>query len=222
MFLAQALMHPFQVAAPCESSASTVAEIVRRTTSTMRKVVVEFGPGPGTVARDLTKKDVLTEDSLIVLIEANKKFAETLRQTIRDPRVRVFHDVAQNVRSILDECGIDKADTIISSIPYSVMRKHVREKIVRETANALSHPDGNHLLYNVNTRKVEKTLRMYFPRMTVTRLEDNAPPLMLYEAFVATQDAQGNDRSSDENGRIATETTPAPRTSKTKDAGTRG
>lgn len=197
MFLAQALMHPFQVAAPCESSPATVAEIVRRTTSTVRKVVVEFGPGPGAVARDLAKKDVLTEDSLIVLIEANKKFADTLKRTIDDPRVRVFHDVAQNVRVILDQCGVDKADTIISSIPYSVMRRSVRENIVRETADALSHPSGKHLLYNVNTKKVEKTLRAFFPHMTATRLEDNAPPLVLYEAFVEKQEAHRNDRDSD-------------------------
>lgn len=191
LFLKEGLTHPFLTGSLHESSPSTVAEIVKRTTSTMRQVVVECGAGTGVIAEGLTAEGVLTPDSILILIEKNKTFANELRKTMMDLRVRIFEDSAVNIGHILGECGEEAADVVISSLPYSVMWRWNRQKIVREIMKNLRIPNGRHIVFNINSA-IEKTLRKYHPYVAPpVPLNDEKNTLTLYEALV-TPHSNGN------------------------------
>ncbi len=192
LFYREGWKHPIQTGALYESTPATVAEIVKRTTSTVRQVVVEFGSGTGVIPAGLMAEGVLTPDSVLILIEKNKKFVDELRKTITDSRVRIFHDSAANIRAILSACGEDAMDVAISSIPYSVMLPWNRKKIVSKTAENLRRPHGKHLVININPA-VEKPLKKFFPYVTSMRLPHDIEghDLTFYEALV-TPPQNGN------------------------------
>lgn len=111
------------------------------------RVVVEFGPGVGTITREALKR--MRRDAVLIVIELNDDFVHYLRAAIRDPRLRVVHESAANVRRILAQQGFVSADYIISSIPCSLMPGPLRQQIVIESRRALK-AEGSLLLFQYN------------------------------------------------------------------------
>ena len=112
-------------------------------------MVVEFGPGVGTLTREILKR--MRHDAVLVVIELNEEFVDYLRNTIRDPRLRIVHGSAAQVRSILAEHGIAPADYIISSLPYSLFTEPIRQEIVTESRHALK-AQGSLLVFQYSRR----------------------------------------------------------------------
>ena len=83
---------------------------------------------------------------MLVVIELNSDFVEYLKNTIRDPRLRVVHGSAADVRRILAEHGIAYADCIISSLPFTLLPEEQRWEIVSESRDVLK-PQGALLLF---------------------------------------------------------------------------
>jgi len=100
------------------------------------RVLIEFGPGVGTITRELLKR--MRSDAVLVVIEVNLDFVQYLGATIRDPRLRIVHGSAAHVRRILIEQGFASADYIISSLPYSLLTEELRQEIVAESRHALN------------------------------------------------------------------------------------
>ena len=111
------------------------------------RVLVEFGPGVGTITREVLKR--MRPDAVLLVIELNEEFVQYLNTTIRDPRLRVVHGSAMHVRRILAEHGLARADTIISSIPYSLLPEALRREIVAESRHALK-AQGSLLVFQYN------------------------------------------------------------------------
>ena len=88
-------------------------------------------------------------DAVLLVIELNEEFVQYLNATIRDPRLRVVHGSATHVRRILAEHGLARADTIISSIPYSLLPETLRREIVAESRHALK-AQGSLLVFQYN------------------------------------------------------------------------
>lgn len=111
------------------------------------RVLVEFGPGVGTITREVLKR--MRPDAVLLVIELNEEFVQYLNTSIRDPRLRVVHGSAMHVRRILAEHGLARADTIISSIPYSLLPEALRREIVAESRHALK-AQGSLLVFQYN------------------------------------------------------------------------
>ena len=107
-------------------------------------VIVEFGPGVGTITREALKR--MRRDAVLIVIELNEDFVLYLRATVRDPRLRVVHGSAAIVRLILAQQGFASADYIISSLPCSLMSGSLRQEIVTESRRALK-AEGSLLLF---------------------------------------------------------------------------
>jgi len=122
------------------------------------RVVVEFGPGVGTITREVLKR--MRPDAVLVVIELNEDFVEYLRSTTRDPRLRIVHGSAAHVRRILAEQGFQAADYIISGLPYSLLSESLRQEIVAESRDALQ-PSGSLLVFQFS-RKVLPYLKSSF------------------------------------------------------------
>ena len=111
------------------------------------RVLVEFGPGVGTITREVLKR--MRADAVLLVIELNEEFVEYLNSTLGDPRVRVVHGSASDVRPLLAEYGLARADYIISSIPYSLLPETLRREIVAESRHALK-AQGSLLVFQYN------------------------------------------------------------------------
>ena len=135
LFARNFLKHPAMLGSAIPSSPFLVNHLLNQIDFERTRVLVEYGPGVGTITREMLKR--MRQDATLVVIETNDEFVEFLDDTLRDPRLRVVHGSAVNVRRILDEHGLAPADAIISGIPYSLMPDSLRREILTESRQAL-------------------------------------------------------------------------------------
>jgi phospholipid N-methyltransferase len=122
------------------------------------RVVVEYGPGVGTITQEILKR--MRPDAVLVAIELNGEFVNFLHQEINDPRLHAVHGSAAAVRNVLADLKLPHADYIISGIPYTNMPDRLRREILRESRELL-HPQGALLVYQF-TRTVLPYLESSF------------------------------------------------------------
>jgi len=147
LFARNFLKYPAMLGSVVPSSAFLVRDLMAQIDWDRARVLVEFGPGVGTITREVLKR--MRPDAVLLVIELNQEFVQYLNTTIRDPRLRVVHGSAMHVRRILAEHGLARADTIISSIPYSLLPEALRREIVAESRHALK-AQGSLLVFQYN------------------------------------------------------------------------
>lgn len=135
LFAKNFLRHPTMLGSVVPSSPFLVHDLMQEIDWENARVLVEFGPGVGTVTREILKR--MRSDAVLVAIELNEEFVEYLENNTNDSRLRVVYGSAARVRCILAEQGIAPADYIISSLPYSIMPESQRQEIVAESRHAL-------------------------------------------------------------------------------------
>lgn len=147
LFARNFLKYPSMLGSVIPSSPFLVNDLVGQVDWNRARVIVEFGPGVGTITREALKR--MRSDAVLIVIELNHDFVHYLRATVRDPRLRVVHGSAANVRLILTQHGFPSADYIISSIPYSLIPGPLRQEIVAESRHALK-AGGSFLVFQYN------------------------------------------------------------------------
>jgi phospholipid N-methyltransferase len=147
LFARNFFKYPSMLGSIVPSSPFLVKDIMAQVDWDRARVLVEFGPGVGTLTREALKR--MRYDAVLVVIELNADFVAYLKSTIRDPRLRVIHGSAAHVRCILSEQGLAPADYIISSLPYSLLQEDQRREIVAESRNALK-AQGSLLVFQYN------------------------------------------------------------------------
>lgn len=140
------------------SSHYLVNDVLSKVDWERARVIVEFGPGVGTMTQEILKR--MRPDATLVAIELNVEFVDFLRAQIQDSRLCLIHASAGRVRSVLEDLGLARADYIISGIPYTNMPESVRLEILRESRQALG-PEGSLLIYQF-TRTVLPYLQSSF------------------------------------------------------------
>jgi phospholipid N-methyltransferase len=147
LFARNFFKYPSMLGSVVPSSRFLVKDIMGQIDWDRARVLVEFGPGVGTITREALKR--MRPDAVLVVIELNEEFVEYLGSTIRDPRLRIVHGSAAHVRRVLAEQGLAPADYIISSLPYSLLPETLRQEIVAESRNALK-AQGTLLVFQYN------------------------------------------------------------------------
>jgi phospholipid N-methyltransferase len=144
LFARNFLKHPAMLGSVIPSSPFLVNDLLRQVDWERARVLVEFGPGVGTVTREILKR--MRTDATLLAIELNEDFVEYLHENIADPRLRIVRGSAAQVRGILAEQGLSGADYIISGLPFSIMPEATRNQIVVESRAALN-PQGSLVLF---------------------------------------------------------------------------
>lgn len=165
------------VASITPSSLAMVKRVCERIDFNKDNVIVEYGPGNGVFTRYIL--DHSTIGSKIISIELNANFVKELGK-IKDQRLHVFHDSAENVGEILNEYDIDGVDYFLSGIPFSFIKKKQKDVILGVTS-ALLRPGGKFLAYQTSTH-LREPLRKHFPQVSMKYEIRNLPPMCLYEA----------------------------------------
>jgi phospholipid N-methyltransferase len=120
----------------------------------------------------------MSPDARLVVFEMNEDFVNYLARAFPDPRLHVVHGSAETVQKELDRLKLDGADYIISGIPYTTMPVELREKIMRESREALN-PGGAALVYQF-TRAVLPYLRSHFHQIDQEFEPRNILPARLF------------------------------------------
>ncbi|MEX1062409.1 MAG: hypothetical protein WEC12_02295 [Balneolaceae bacterium] len=140
-------------------------------------LIVEYGPGDGVFARYLLEK--MTPGSRLIMIEANRNFADHLNDTISDPRTSVLNILAGDVIDAMDPENIGKVDYVISGIPFSFLKPDRKIKVL-ESTKTLLRKGGKFLAYQTSGH-LKKPVMEVFGNLETEREILNIPPYLIYE-----------------------------------------
>ena len=176
LFARNFLKHPRMLGSVIPSSRFLIDRLVRQIDFRRARVVVEYGPGVGTITREVLRR--MRPDAKMVVIEMNDDFVRFLGSSLRDPRLHVVHGSAADVARILAELGLDRADYVFSGIPFSTMPKAIGEAIVQATRDVL-RADGRFLVYQFSPA-VGRMLERVFAKVRSEFEPLNIPPARLW------------------------------------------
>lgn len=138
------LEHPRMVGSIIPSSRFTVRNMLAPVDWRETEVFVEYGPGIGTFCRPVLER--LRGDATLIVIDTNPLYIDYLRRTIRDPRFNAVLGTAEDVEQIVRDHGHEKADYVLSGLPFSTLPAGVAPAIAEATHRVLK-PGGAFLVY---------------------------------------------------------------------------
>ncbi|TIX51190.1 class I SAM-dependent methyltransferase [Alteraurantiacibacter aquimixticola] len=169
------LEHPRMVGAILPSSPAVIKAMLEPVDWANTKLFVEYGPGVGTFCQPVL--DRLPRDGELLVIDTNPLFIEYLRKTISDSRFHAVLGSAEDVEDIVRSIGHEKADYVLSGLPFSTLPEGVGPAIASATARVI-RKGGAFLTYQYAGAARALTAR-HFPRVTSTRVWANIPPCVL-------------------------------------------
>ncbi|WP_442613800.1 class I SAM-dependent methyltransferase [Parasphingopyxis sp.] len=176
LFFKGFLKHPVMVGSVIPSSKRLIDKMLAPVDWENTKLFVEYGPGVGTFCRPIL--DRLAPDATLIAIDTNPDFVDYLRRDIHDPRFHVVHGSAADVETIVADKGFDKADYVVSGLPFSTLPDGVGEEIGRATGRVV-RPGGAFLVYQFSP-KCRDYIEPNFDRIDKDREWWNIPPAVLF------------------------------------------
>jgi len=152
------LRHPRMLGSVVPSSRFLISRVLRQVDWSATRVVVEAGPGVGTLTGPILER--LGRDGTLLAFEMNPTFVTHLQAEFPDRRLVVVHRSAAEAREVLVERGTGPVDLLVSGIPLSGMAKSARLALIADW-HRLLRPGGVLVVYQF-TRTALPELRRVF------------------------------------------------------------
>lgn len=153
------------------SGTALCAAAIDRIDFSTARVIVELGAGDGVITRHIL--DRLHPDGKVIAFEVFEELCDDMR-AIGDPRLVVAQDSAENIGQWLADIGAEKADHIVSAIPFAALPEELGRSIVRAAQDNL-RPGGqyNQVHYSLKTKAYYEAA---FGKVETKRIWKNLPP----------------------------------------------
>jgi phosphatidylethanolamine/phosphatidyl-N-methylethanolamine N-methyltransferase len=176
LFFKRVLANPIRVGYIVPSSGFLTRQTAKRIDFSKPRVIVELGPGEGCHSRQIVRR--MNSESKLILVELDAHFAVHLKkQFANDHRVVVVHADAADLVATLTGLGISNPDYIYSGIPFSIMNRDLREKVLSNISLSMG-PESVFITYQVTLQISEHEL------FDLSRSEQcllNVPPIKVME-----------------------------------------
>ncbi len=185
LFIREFLRNPLCTASLIPSSRGVARNMAAALPQKGDPVVVELGPGTGAFTAEIQRR--LRGRGRHLAVELNDRFAVLLRD--RFPAVDVVVGDAVHARRLLDERGLNRADAVISGLPYALFSQPLQHRLMGAVRDCLA-PDGTfaafayvHAAWSPPARRFHRLLEAVFEEVTVGRtVWANLPPAFVYTA----------------------------------------
>ncbi len=139
--------------------------------------IVEFGAGDGPITQHILAR--MKPSARLLAFEVNPVLCELLRKNCPDQRLRIIQDSAEHLDKYLREEGFEKADHIISAIPFVALPEALGDAILYK-AKACLRKGGTFVQINYSLL-ARKRYAAVFGNSRVDFVPLNLPP-----AFITT------------------------------------
>jgi len=166
----KAMIADFRVGSIASSSQYVINQVISMVKNNLHSII-EQGSGDGALTKVLISK--LSPNGSLVLIESNPEFIKEL-QKIKDKRITIF---AGTVEDFYNTTGINhpKVDLIVSSIPFSFVKKDERENMIKKDYEILKET-GSIIIFHQYSFLMSKYIKKYFKNTSVFFEFRNIPP----------------------------------------------
>ena len=117
-------------------------------------------------------------DAQIVCLEINKKFCDSLNERFETERLTVVNAEAISLARQLALLGLEKADCIVSGLPFRNFHAPLKEDVLRSVASSL-HRNGAFVLFQY-TNGLDELLAAHFRTVKRHFVLRNVPPAFVY------------------------------------------
>ncbi len=176
MFLKGFIKHPVMVGSIIPSSDTLIEHMLSRVDWAQCKLFVEYGPGVGTFTPHILKR--LAPNATYLAIDLNPDFIDYLAETVTDNRFRAVLGSAADVEQIVRDSGFEKADYVLSGLPFSTLPDGVGPSIAAATHRVLNS-GGAFLVYQFRAR-ARDFMAPHFARIDNGFEWWNVPPCFLF------------------------------------------
>jgi len=174
----ESVKNPQIIGAWAFSSKHVVKKMVKPIRFAEARCIVELGAGNGCITRALLRR--MKPDTQLLSFEINKKFYRMTAARLRDSRLRLINDSAENMLPYIYESGFAYADYIVSSVPLVSLPKRIRENILNSVLATLK-PNGLFIQLSYSTilrKKIERIFGRKNVKIDFTPF--NFPPAFIY------------------------------------------
>ena len=177
-FFRSFLANPRQVGAILPTSRRAVRDMLDIADFARARTVVELGAGTGVYTEEVISR--LHPDARFLAFEVDADLVATLNERVRDPRLQVINDSAENVESYLNG---DKVDVIVSGLPFTSLPQLVKRNIFGEMERVLG-PDGVMVAIQYSTM-AQRDFERHFASVRRRVSPVNVPPAFLFRCSAA-------------------------------------
>lgn len=173
---------PVQLGAIAPSGEALAKRMIAAADLRPGQVIVELGAGTGPMTAEILR---VRPEGPFVALEPNPALAELL--AARFPTIRVEMRYAQQLRAILTEMGHDRADRIVSSLPWAIWSDALQNEVFSAILDVLAE-DGVmvtfayvHASMLPAARRLKAALENRFTRVERTPIAwKNLPPAFVF------------------------------------------
>ena len=176
LFFQTFLKSPKEVGSIIPSSKFLIKELLKNIDFKNASCIVEYGPGTGCITSEILKK--ARKDAKIFCFETNKKFCIYLKEKIKDERLKIINDSAENIKKNLKKYNVHNVDYVVSGMPFSTIPNNKKHLIIQETKSMLK-TNGKFVIYQF-LNNFKKYLRNYFSKISAGYVPLNIPPCFVY------------------------------------------
>ena len=176
LFFSMFLKNPKEVGSVIPSSKFLVKQMIKNIDFENAKYIAEYGSGTGSVTMEILKK--ARKDATLLCFETNKTLCSHLRKKIKDARVVIINDGAENIGKHMKKYGIINIDYAVAVLSFSTLGSDKKYLIIEETKKAL-RPRGRFLFCRYLPH-FEKCMGKYFSRNYIKFVLLNIPPSLVY------------------------------------------
>ena len=138
------------------------------------RIIVEYGAGDGVITKHILSQ--MHKEARLLAFEVNQVFYPKLRE-IKDERLDLVFESAEDISSVLSNYDLDSVDCIISAIPFVNLTEELSFKILNNAKKVLkSNGTFIQMHYSLLERKMYKSI--------FGNLQINFEPLNIPPAFV--------------------------------------
>jgi phospholipid N-methyltransferase len=161
VFVQGFIEHPVMVSSVIPSSRFTIRKMLAPVDWNACALFVEYGPGVGTFCRPVL--DRMRRDGTLIVIDTNKLYIDYLKRTITDSRFIAVYGSAEDVEDIIRAHGFEKADYVLSGLPFSALPEGLGERIAAATHRVI-RAGGAFLTYQFS-KTAHNLTAQYFDRV---------------------------------------------------------
>lgn len=174
-FFSQFLKKDNHVGAIVPSSRLLARKLTKGIDFERDRVIVELGAGTGTITRELLHN--MDADARLFVFETNERFCDQLKR-IDDPRLVIFQDSAEAIKERLWEWGVDRVDVVLSSLPFTIIPRVAKDRIVNGSIELLGEK-GTFFQFQYSLQSYRYFKRL-FSKVKLDFMAYNLPPAFIY------------------------------------------
>ena len=187
------LKEPRMVGSVIPSSRSTIEAMLEPVDWARCRLFVEYGPGVGTFCQTVLDRLPRAADGepggALLVIDTNPLFIDYLKRTYSDSRFHAVLGSAEDVEEIVRMIGHEKADYVLSGLPFSTLPAAVGPAIVNATHRVLRE-GGAFMTYQFKGAARDMTAAV-FARVDTGFAWFNIPPCILAWGWKGKEDGAG-------------------------------